>query len=275
MDDGSTLKLAYSQTSDWTTPQFDDPDADGYATATTDGDGEVRGRYDSKAHTRPMKSCVVVDVVDGSLNPGDKITVTLGSDGGTSPGHRAQSFVEEEFAIEVWVDPVRTGEFVKVPDDLTFDVVSGRAKSLTAVAPSTVTPGEEATISVRAADFWGNTATDYAGTLVVERVDQQAGSERAGGPDPDRVTAVDVDNGTGQTAVGIESTGIHRFRVADSEGALTATTNPLVCREQWDWWTYWGGHPRAVWRDSRNRDDTVVLRARPRLRVRGLRRPRR
>ena len=240
MDDGSTLKVAYSQTSDWTTPQFDDPDAEGYATVTTDGDGVVRGRYDSKAHTRPMKTCVVVDVVDGSLDPGDEITVTLGADGGTSPGHRVQSFVEEPFTLEVWVDPVRTGEFVKVRDDLTFDVVPGRARSVAAVAPSTVTPGEDATVSVRVADFWGNTATDYAGTPVVETVDDQNGPADDRDGEPDQVATVDVEGGTGQASVTVESTGVHRFRVTDEQGELVATTNPVVCRETWDRRTFWG-----------------------------------
>lgn len=232
MDDGSTLKLAYSQTSDWTTPQFEDPDAEGYVTVTTNGDGVVRGRYDSKGHTRPMKPCVVVDVVDGSIDPGEEITITLGAKEGVNKGHQAQSFVEESFLLEVWVDPIRTGEFVKVPDDLTFDFVSGDVQSLAAVVPSTVTPGEDVTVSVRGTDYWGNTAAGYANELTIERV--------GGDGDREQIATVEVEGGTGQTSVSVETTGVHRFRVRDDAEQLTATSNPAVCQEAWDHQTYWG-----------------------------------
>jgi len=89
MDDGSTLRVAASQTADWGTPQFDDPAADNYATVETSGDATLSASYETKAYVRPFNSVVEVGVSDGSLAPGETITLTLGDTSGGSMGHRA------------------------------------------------------------------------------------------------------------------------------------------------------------------------------------------
>lgn len=260
MDDGSALKVAFSQTSDWGTPQFDDPAADNYATVETTGDASVAGRYEDKGHTRPFKTCVVVDVFDGSLAPGDEVTLTLGATGGGSMGHQAQSFVESPYELRVLVDPIRTGEFLPVGDPLTFDVVAGPATSLTAVVDAATAPDEPATLSVRAEDFWGNVATGFEGSLDVSIHDlgdaDDSGdsgdaddSGDSGDVDDSRADhalpdAVELEDGVGTASVSFAEPGVYRLAVADETRELDALSNPTDFRPDGEREggrrTYWG-----------------------------------
>jgi hypothetical protein len=230
MDDGSTLTIASHQTSDWGTPQFSDPTAENYATVETDGDATLTATFDPKGHVRPWKHAVRIDVADGALETGEEITLTLGDTSEGSPGHRAQSFVEHEFSLRVLVDMVRTGEFVELPDDLSFDVVPAPADSLAAVVSATAEPDESATLSVRAEDRWGNVATDYAGSLDVR-------SEADAIDRPDRLA---IEDGVGTATVTAREPGTYRVTVSDPETGLETTSNPLVCEADPDRHLYWG-----------------------------------
>ena len=125
VDDGSTILVAFSQTSDMGTPQFDDPQADNYCTVTTDGPATVTGTYDPAGYVRPFKHAFEIAVVDGSLGPGDTVTLTLGDRSEGSRGLQAQSFVETDFRFRVLVDAHNTGDYEEAEGTLTFDLVAG------------------------------------------------------------------------------------------------------------------------------------------------------
>jgi hypothetical protein len=226
MDDGSTVKIAGNMTSDWGIPQFENPQADNYATVETSGAATVEAAYDPQGHVRPWKQTVTIDVFDGSLDEGDTITLTLGDRKGGSLGHRAQSFPEEDFRIAVLVDAFGTGEFVQLQEDLTFDVIPGMADSASALAPSTVSPGEEFTVSLRVEDFWGNTATQYGGTFTVTTDDSTVDQR------------LSITDGTGQTSVQLYDPGTYRLELDDQEG-LSTTTNPVTVGTH-DKEVFWG-----------------------------------
>ena len=78
IDEGGTLKLSQRFASDWETPQFDQPQESAYTTVTTTGAAKLRPYYHAKAHERPWMKCLVIDVYDGSLRPGDTVEITLG-----------------------------------------------------------------------------------------------------------------------------------------------------------------------------------------------------
>lgn len=229
MDDGSTLKIAANMSSDWGRPQFDDPSADNYATVETSGEAAVEGRWDPDGHVRPLKDTITIDVFDGALAPGDTITLTLGETGGGCLGHQAQTFVEQDFELVVLVDAFESGEPVRLPDDCTFDVVSGSANELRAVVPSNAEVGDEIPVRIRAEDYWGNTAADYDGTL---RIDGEAIEF------PVETTAAD---GVATADAVLTEAGVHRLRVAATDRSdLTQTTNPVRCGRGDDRTTYWG-----------------------------------
>lgn len=226
MDDGSTLKIAANMTSDWGVPQFNEPAAENYAMVKTSGPAEVDASYDPQGHVRPWKQTVTIDVYDGSLDEGDTITLTLGDRSEGSLGHQAQTFVEEDFRIAVLVDAFGTGEFVKLPGDITFDVLPGMADAVVAVAPSTAGTADDVTISVRVEDFWGNTATGYDGSFTVA----------ADGTTKQRLN---VREGTGEAIVSPDEPGVHRLTVKSDDGELVGTTNPVVVDDDRES-LYWG-----------------------------------
>jgi hypothetical protein len=237
MDDGSTLKLASNMSSDWGRPQFDDPQGDNYATVETSGDAAVEAAYDPDGHVRPLKDTVTVDVFDGSLGPGDAITVTLGETKEGSMGHRAQTFPEREFELAVLVDAFESGEFVRLPEDLTFDVVPGHARRLVPSAPSNADIDEAFEVAVRAEDYWGNAATDYVGTLGLHVADTasesdgrapDAGIEAMTADRIDLPSSIDATDGVARLPVSADDEGVVRLEVVDEARGFTAAVNPVV-----------------------------------------------
>lgn len=229
MDDGSTLKIAANMSSDWGRPQFEDPSGDNYATVETSGDAAVEAQWDTDGYVRPLKDTVTIDVFDGALGPGDTITLMLGETGGGSLGHQAQTFPETGFELAVLVDSFESGEPVRLPDDLTFDVVAGPVHELHAFVPSNADPGDDVSVRIRAEDYWGNTAADYEGTLSVEDTALESAAD------------VRISGGVATADVTLDDEGVHRLTVVDAErDGLSTTTNPVRCAYDNRRSTYWG-----------------------------------
>lgn len=228
IDDGGSVKVAANMSSDWGRPQFEEPSADNYATVATSGDATVEGRWDSDGYERPMKGTITVDVFDGALEPGDTISITLGKTGAGCLGHQAQTFPERDFELVVLVDAFESGDPVRLPEPLTFDVVAGSVNELCAFVPSNADPGDEVSVRVRAEDYWGNTADGYEGSLRIE------------GDALEAPVMVTVSEGLATTDVVFTEEGIHRLQVVDTERSdLTTTTNPVRCGYD-ERSTYWG-----------------------------------
>jgi len=219
MDDGAALEVAVNQTSDWGPPQFEDPAAENYCSVETDGDATVTGTFDPQGHVRPYRNTISVDVSDGSLGEGDTITITLGDRSAGSMGLQAQSYPDTAFELIGLVDAFETGEPIELPDRPAFEVVPGPVDSLVAVASSEAATGEEITIRVRGADYWGNAATGYEGRLRLE-ADGEVLTEDV--PTVEGVATVDV---------AFEDSGVRRVTVSDEARGLETTTNPIVVYE--------------------------------------------
>ena len=87
IDERGTIKIAQRFACDMQPAQFSDPAAPAYCTVQTNGAAKLVPRFAPKGHERPwMRWCVVIDVYDGSLAPGDTVTVVLGERSGGSPG---------------------------------------------------------------------------------------------------------------------------------------------------------------------------------------------
>jgi hypothetical protein len=156
IDEGGTLKLAQRFASDWEIPQFDRPTDSGYTKITTSGAAKLRAYYHTKAHARPWMKCLVIDVYDGSLAPGDTVTITLGDRSQGSPGIRAQTFQESAHEFRLLVDPTNANEAKPLPTSPLFPVVAGDPVRIHSVVPTQTAVGEPITICVRGEDRWGN-----------------------------------------------------------------------------------------------------------------------
>ena len=156
IDEGGTLKLAQRFASDWETPQFDQPAAPGYTTVTTDGPARLRAYFHRKGHERPWMKCTVIDVYDGSLAPGDTVTIVLGDRSQGSPGIRAQTFQESAHEFRLLVDPTNASVALPLPTSPLFPVIPGPPVELVCILPSQAVVGEPVEIFVKGQDAWGN-----------------------------------------------------------------------------------------------------------------------
>jgi hypothetical protein len=121
---------------------------------------ELAVRFDQKGHERPFQKAIIIDIVDGYLNPGDKIIVRLGDRRYGARGTRVQTFVEEDFRMRWYIDPVGTSRFAPIKPDLSFDIVSGEIAKLKVISPRLVRPGSRFPLHVHAEDVWGNVTVD-------------------------------------------------------------------------------------------------------------------
>jgi hypothetical protein len=176
--DGAWLKLAFKFYSDWALFQTSEPSAANYVSAEYHAGELVPGqsaatvqqlkvRFDQKGNERPFQKAVIIDIVDGYLNPGDRIVIRLGDRRQGGGGTRVQSFVEKDFRFRMFIDPLGSSKFAEVPGDSLIDIVPGAPASLQIVAPRLVGNEEAFDIIVRADDAWGNTCRNLplAGTL--------------------------------------------------------------------------------------------------------------
>jgi hypothetical protein len=155
IDEGGTIKLAHRFASDWENPQFTEPAQPGFTTVRTPGAARLRPRFDPKGHIRPWMKAIVIDVYDGSLEPGDTVVITLGDRSQGSPGIRAQTFIESAHVFQVFVDPTNACLARPVPSP-TVPVVAGPAERLVCQVPAQAVVGRAFVPLVKGEDSWMN-----------------------------------------------------------------------------------------------------------------------
>ncbi|KAF3759892.1 hypothetical protein M406DRAFT_75274 [Cryphonectria parasitica EP155] len=179
--DGAWIKGTFKFYSDWALFQTSDPSGDNYVsaeyvpTALAQGQSpatiqDLSVRFDQKGHERPFQKAIIVDVVDGYINPGDKIVIRLGDRRFGGKGTRTQTFVEKTFLMRWYIDPVGTSRFAAIKPDISIDIHSGPAHQLKIQTARLVQPETPFPISFHVEDEWGNTTTDVAGYQAAVRI---------------------------------------------------------------------------------------------------------
>ncbi len=179
MADGSVFKATFRFYSDWALFQTSDPRGADYVSVEYQAGPLLPGqspatvqalkvRFDQKGHERPFQKAIIVDTVDGYLKAGDHIIVRLGDRRFGGPGTRSQTFVEENFRIRCYVDPLGTSRFAAIPDDVILQIVPGEAARLVFTGPRLVRQGTCAVMRLRAEDAWGNTCRDRPHVLSIK-----------------------------------------------------------------------------------------------------------
>ncbi|WWC72812.1 uncharacterized protein I206_106776 [Kwoniella pini CBS 10737] len=173
--------------SDWALFQTSDPKAANYISAEYEACPLLPGqlpstvqalnvRFDQKGHERPFQKSIIVDIVDGFLNVGDKIHIRLGDRRMGGAGTRIQTFVEKDFRIRFYVDPVGTSRFAAVPGDVILQILSGPPASLVVLAPRLVkTSDKQIKVVIRAEDAWGNTVNNHTLSVTLSLINQSNG----------------------------------------------------------------------------------------------------
>jgi hypothetical protein len=178
MADGSLFKATFRFYSDWALFQSTDPAGANYISAEYHASPTLPGqspatvqklsvRFDQKGHERPFQKAVIVDTYDGYLKAGDHITIRLGDRRFGGAGTRVQTFVEENFKIRCYVDPLGTSRFAAIGEDLVMQVVPGTPAQLQWAGSRIVRAGEIFPLRLRAEDEWGNTCWNRAEKVVI------------------------------------------------------------------------------------------------------------
>ena len=247
IDENGTLLVAWRFASDWGKPQTSDPSAPNYVSARTDSRScSVTPRYDPKGYIRPWRACLAIDISDGTLLPGESISIAYGDRSGGSAGTRAQTFVEKAFCFRTMIDAQGSGQYVALPSSPTAEIVAGEAERLVAIVPSEAQIGRPFDLLVKAEDGWGNPATSYSGAIALE---EESGSIAN---IPQRYTFQPGDRGVrrfGNCAV--NRPGIFTIRARALDGSLAGESNPLKALEA-------PGPYRPYWADLHGQSGETV-----------------
>jgi len=238
IDDGGSIIVARRSMSDAVMPQCENPGADGYVTAATDGDARLDVFYDNRYWIRPWRGAIVVKVYDGSLAEGDTVTVTLGDTSAGSPGWSLQTFPETRHTFMVLVDAFGTREYYEIAGHPHITIVPGPPSGIEAVLPSVAAPGEEVSIHVRVSDQWGNPVAEYDREVFI------------GCPDGCECTghAFKMKRGVERVAA-VRFTRDGIFRIDVESGGMRGKSNPVVVSS---------GSRRVFWGDMHGQTEQTV-----------------
>ncbi|KAL1381881.1 hypothetical protein HDK64DRAFT_341979 [Phyllosticta capitalensis] len=173
--DGAWIKGTFKFYSDWALFQTTHPELDDHVSAEYVPRGLFPGqtpatvqslnvRFDQKGHERPFQKAVIIDVVDGYMNPGDKIVVRLGDRRFGAKGTRVQTFVEDKFLMRWYIDPVGTSRFAAIKPDIAIAIQSGPVHHLKVHTPRAVRPDVPFPVFFHAEDRWGNVTANLQGS---------------------------------------------------------------------------------------------------------------
>jgi hypothetical protein len=157
VDEGGVIMLVQRIAADMQKPQFEFPKQPAYTSVATSADCRLSCRFQTKQHARPwQKWCLVIDVLDGSIRPGETILLMLGDRSHGSPGIRAQTFVEKRHEFRLLIDPTNAATPRHLPSSPVLQIIPDKTTHLLCLLPAQLTVGESTEIFVRGADRWGN-----------------------------------------------------------------------------------------------------------------------
>ena len=174
--DGAWIKATFKFYSDWALFQTTDPAGENYVSAEYRAGPLLPGqeaatvksllcRFDQKGHERPFQKAIIIDIVDGYLNPGDHIVIRLGDRRFGGAGTRAQTFVEKDFKFRFYVDPVGTSRFAAVPGDIVLQIVPNDPHHLIVTAPARPAPAPRCRCAFAGGRRRGNTCWNHGARI--------------------------------------------------------------------------------------------------------------
>jgi len=198
IDDTGYIKIVFRYAGDFGAPQFHDPKAPNYCNISTTGNCRIDPRWDIKAHTRPWGKTLMLKVMSGYLNTGDKVTVHFGDPSEGSPGWQMQTFCEKTFELKTLVDPFATFQFRELPSSPTLQVKPGKPARALCIAPSQVEREKPFYAHLKLEDQWGNPVRK-----------------------PQKIRHL-----------GFTKTGFHTIYAKDKLSKLSATSNPIAVNDK-------------------------------------------
>ena len=168
------------------------------------------------------------EVAEGSLGPGESITIVYGDRSQGSEGWKLQTFATDQAMLPIYVDLDGSGNFL-TPGWPAFAIHGNAARGVTAVVPSIAAPGEQFALSVRWQDAAGNRATGEMPGAEISLNGRPFRSLEAGGEAVQLVKQVRL-----------AEEGVYRFEVNSADGRIQGLSNPVWVRADPPYRLYWG-----------------------------------
>jgi len=234
LEPGTTLLVGRQMMPDQGEMQSEDPAADHYVSIKSSNPSarwakanvQFTGMHSARSSGQPN---VAFRLEQGTVEPGETVTFTIGDKSGGSRGFRVQTFATDLLLLPIYVDFAGDGLYLsqRWPG---LDVLGQRETvAARAYVPSIVAPGERFTLSVRSEDSWSNRVAGPAPAYDVLLDGKPWKKLAAGGK---AVQFIDDAR--------LDTPGIHRFTVKSSDGKVAATSNPVWVRENPARRVYWG-----------------------------------
>lgn len=229
VDEGARILICKRLACDMELPQFTDPAASGYVTASCSRPGVgLSLSYEEQGYIDDWRSAIAVRIARGYLCPGDTVEVVLGDTAGGGPGIRAQTFPEARFTLKVAVDTFNRNYFYELAENPELRVTGGAPETWHLVYPQRPLRGEPFDVLVRPVDSWGNPAEEYRGKV---RLLKSVSKNEEGDHIPEEVELGPEDRGVRRVpGVRLTGEGLYRLRVEDAAG-LSALGPPIRPRE--------------------------------------------
>jgi hypothetical protein len=236
--EGGRIRLGYNLYADVGDIQFTRPHDSGYTTVKSSnpdvklvaGPAFWFGQMFTALRGAYTRS---VSVIEGSLEPGDTVTLTIGDRSQGSPGWLAQSFTIDSMDFRFEVDFDGDGLWVPVAQPR-FEVIGTTHNHLRVIAPSVVYPGEALQLRVNVEDAYFNEASSGPDKLIVY-LDGEVAAETGpveGIPGRFLFPPIVVSESVREEPVYLE--------VRSEDGRLAATSNPVMVRPAGTQKLYWG-----------------------------------
>ncbi len=208
--------LIYFQVSpfwEWSTPQVDVPELEGYTTVSP-------SHADIELDANTIDHQLLALRVSGrALRAGDQITLVYGAG---PAGALADALAEKNSRFWFAIDGDGDGFRVFLKDSPGIDVLSAPPSQLRVTLPSVVRPGRPFRITVAALDPRANTGYPYEGRIALTAAPAEIELELA-----ESVTLVGSDRGRKTFEAIARETGVVRVR-AQSEDGIVGESNPML-----------------------------------------------
>jgi len=249
--EGGWLRIAWDYVSAAGYPNVTDPKKENYVTCSTSGNCKLKVQIPAPDSYRrsvtyiPMMSCNLVfleiKVEEGSLAPGDTITVIFGDKSQGGPGYCCPRFAEY---FNIWVLPDINGKYkwisvkgqpegyqelldkelsstvTPLPDSPCVKVKPDSLARLVAIVPSICELGKSFTLHVVGLDRWNNPINESVPNLKADCA--EAGFN----------ATFDLKGGIADIKVNLRKEGIYRFSVFTSDRSISVVSNPVQVRKK-------------------------------------------
>lgn len=173
---GGHIRIAMRHVFHWSKPQTTSPKKAGFTKITNQPKNvEIElipwpsrnDGWDLFLESFPWQHSIEIKVVNGTLNPGDRIQLSYGYKNQGSPGALVQPSQETNYVFRTYVAPSKKSTSYPLEKETSYKIIGGNAVKLSLTIPSQAKAGTAFQALIRAEDRYGNQAVSYEKEIII------------------------------------------------------------------------------------------------------------